>query len=1239
MKKYILGSLVLMSMVGFLGVNIQHVDAKVKIGAKCGGSTRSSQDGMLVPNRWTLYSNGSGGYYVACGILPVHRPWPIAENIQSPVSNTVIPNTANPGVSATNPIQYIFRTYPLLPGDPLPANDPATIGNNPPPIDPYSNGTETPVDVNADGTVGSIFSTIASTAKVIWEPTSLFDNMEFWNQPMMSSFRAFRQSTGGNTPAEKWYPAQINTLPNPASQIPLTRVKLSWKPVAGADSYHVKITVVNNPLNVDPNTPAEVVVPATTRNYEFDGRGKVWYKSEAVPFVAGQEIIGPDIIEQPIVSMVQGNINTSHPNDYYTYKWPTILGAVSYKLQYAVSFAPIIEGTPFADGATFVENSKTVIGTPGGLYTVTTHVLPGVINENSNDSDTGYHSFDFANSPLASIHPTIPFQDIYWRVEGIDNQGNVIKENIKSTNYFTPPVAKKPYAQAFPTWNSTAGATSYVVDMAETPDALNLLPKLTNQTSVAEKTGTTTSSGTFLLRRIAPAHSYTTGTLNAGLYANDSAKKFVVDEIIKSLKEDRISFVNINAAMGIYDFENSVDEADALDRGVPYVPVDYQGNDMDIVTNFDNNSPSNYSDYLSAENWIYPLVTDELGLVVVPQTASNVLKFTTNAPISIKKILTGNATISVSQIVTNSSPTNYKMTTTLTFGGTNGSYAFNITKHGNNGLNLADENVNQYDLTYPTIGPVSVVPSLGGKDITEFARLLPGKQYFYRVTPLTDSSAETNVPFTFGLTSPVMSLTTPTMTPDSMTISTDGETTLSAYDLQGTIKSLDINTNQKLLLRRPPGREAINTPITWTVVPSAIDYVVTLKDANHQVIQTVATTGSTYTITDPNVAYYSLQARNSVGAGTASIDYLLPVSVVSKTATIGTVSVKTYLANLKAYMTSLKATRKAYEASFKATSAANKTRLTAIKTANATVSKSIKNVNALSGSVKVTPTPTNPSSPFKSALNVPINNLKVQIVVETAPGVYTSVSVPSATVISTTPAGIIKCPAVAGVAYPATVDCSETGLALNSSVKLSATSTIPTILNTHFYQWTMIPGSTSAGVNTCTYPSSSNNILCTMTGTREIQAVYQCNDGYGFNTKSNQCEKSAVVQTACTKFSPTMTNCGLGLNISRINKNSFTYNVAVSPASPLVSVNTAPSSSSQCVNSGTSTATNCYLFYNSSPQSVTLTASSSSGSLPVGFKWIAGTGLPCNNSTSATCTVNITNLTSQVAGGITASFP
>lgn len=261
----------------------------------------------------------------------------------------------------------------------------------------------------------------------------------------------------------------------------------------------------------------------------------------------------------------------------------------------------------------------------------------------------------------------------------------------------------------------------------------------------------------------------------------------------------------------------------------------------------------------------------------------------------------------------------------------------------------------------------------------------------------------------------------------------------------------------------------------------------------------------------------------------------------------------------------------------------------------------------------------------------PLVDLNVRVVVQTAPGAYAAINVPAGTIISTAPTGIINCPAAAGLAWTTTTDCSQTGLALNVNVTLQALNTIP---NAHFLQWTNIippPPGTISITSGCT-GAAAQNIKCTMAGMRNVQAVYECNKQtptdaatYAYNDKTQTCQRQDGGGTACTKLMPTRTSCGFMLQIDRLKRGTANYTVAVAPPAPIPSANAAPSTASQCVNSAPGVpSTNCMYFYNTFPQTVVLTASSSAA-WPMGSSW---TG--CTSFTATTCTITVANAASSV---------
>lgn len=285
------------------------------------------------------------------------------------------------------------------------------------------------------------------------------------------------------------------------------------------------------------------------------------------------------------------------------------------------------------------------------------------------------------------------------------------------------------------------------------------------------------------------------------------------------------------------------------------------------------------------------------------------------------------------------------------------------------------------------------------------------------------------------------------------------------------------------------------------------------------------------------------------------------------------------------------------------------------------------------------------------------SDLKVRIVIETSPGVYVPVIAPAGTVVSAngatstpptipTPATIINCPTAAGVATITTTDCSEGGLATTSSIFLKATPAgVP---NAYFYKWTDIPPGTTATTisNGCIYssylPPPGPTLLCKMTGSRYIQAVYKCSAPTAadptpivYDEASKQCKKGGATPSKCISYMPNRTNCILGLHINRGKVGSNTITLAVLPSALVPTVNAAPSSSASCINAGnTVLQTHCVYYYAAVSTSVTVTATSSSGSLPAGFGW-TGPCLGSSGGSSSTCVVTVTQSLTQVG----ANFP
>lgn len=274
-------------------------------------------------------------------------------------------------------------------------------------------------------------------------------------------------------------------------------------------------------------------------------------------------------------------------------------------------------------------------------------------------------------------------------------------------------------------------------------------------------------------------------------------------------------------------------------------------------------------------------------------------------------------------------------------------------------------------------------------------------------------------------------------------------------------------------------------------------------------------------------------------------------------------------------------------------------------------------------------------------------DLKVRIVIEISPGTYAPLSVPAGTIVSVnavtppTPPSIISCPSTAGVAMVGTPDCFEIGLASNTSIKLQVAPMSPNgavAPHAHFDKWMDIPGSSGLPIGSaCTASSYMPNIKCSMAGARYIQAVFTCDRpkppataSYSYNAKTKQCQ-GVDQPAACAHTYPDRTLCYLGLQIKRAKTGPYDDIVTVTPGiSP--SVNTLPSNETICKNtSGGNLQTNCSFFYPTYPTTVTLTASSSSGTAPIGFSWGPGVCASFGSALTCTYTVNPSTLPNVVA--------
>ena len=108
--------------------------------------------------------------------------------------------------------------------------------------------------------------------------------------------------------------------------------------------------------------------------------------------------------------------------------------------------------------------------------------------------------------------------------------------------------------------------------------------------------------------------------------------------------------------------------------------------------------------------------------------------------------------------------------------------------------------------------------------------------------------------------------------------------------------------------------------------------------------------------------------------------------------------------------------------------------------------------------------------------------------------------------------------------------------------------------------------------------------------------------------------------TNCANPTQTSIGCRITVTVKR-TKGQPIYSVIVSPAATTPTPNIAPSTSSSCVIAGNAmiNQTTCWFNYNTVPQLVTLTATSSTGILPAGFSWSGA----CSGTT-AVCTLTAT---------------
>jgi hypothetical protein len=206
------------------------------------------------------------------------------------------------------------------------------------------------------------------------------------------------------------------------------------------------------------------------------------------------------------------------------------------------------------------------------------------------------------------------------------------------------------------------------------------------------------------------------------------------------------------------------------------------------------------------------------------------------------------------------------------------------------------------------------------------------------------------------------------------------------------------------------------------------------------------------------------------------------------------------------------------------------------------------------------------------------------------------------------------------VTSSATANCSN--VTTQSAVKLLARP----IANATFFQWTDLQPFTltnTAGIfNACTFAATfaaldtinCQLLIAGLSYSRELRAVYKCNDTFTYNPASQKCEPPHT--TACYKYAPAITNCGMNLWVNRAKHGPNDHKVAIVPAG-LPSI-------SGCLNIGGTTAAlqkNCPLYFNAYPTTVTLTATP-----PVGTETFAWSG-PCISGTGGTslvCKVTVT---------------
>lgn len=157
----------------------------------------------------------------------------------------------------------------------------------------------------------------------------------------------------------------------------------------------------------------------------------------------------------------------------------------------------------------------------------------------------------------------------------------------------------------------------------------------------------------------------------------------------------------------------------------------------------------------------------------------------------------------------------------------------------------------------------------------------------------------------------------------------------------------------------------------------------------------------------------------------------------------------------------------------------------------------------------------------------------------------------------------------------------------------------------------------------------------TTTFTDQLNRTFTVNLAAGANVTCTFINvKTPPTGTACAAPSQNFIGCRLTVTVKR-TQGPATYTVSVSPPAPFPNI-LPPSTPSQCTIAGGPAIpqTTCWFNYNTNPQAVTLTASSSAGPLPAGFFWSGA----CSG-TNPTCTPTPLNVTLLTPPSVTANFP